>query len=94
MSAGGRRCPDCADLTDPEALAKVEARVTIDDALGLLVNNAGFDSYKPSASIHPSGMDDFIDILVRAVTRLTRAALPGMIRRGAGGIVNSQRYTR
>jgi uncharacterized protein len=91
MSAGGRRCPDCADLTDPEALAKVEARVTIDDALGLLVNNAGFGSYKPSAFI---GMDDFIDILVRAVTRLTRAALPGMIRRGAGGIVNSQRYTR
>jgi len=78
----------CADLTDPEALAKVEARITGDDALALLVNNAGFGSYKPFASIDPSGIDDLIDIHVRAVTRLTRAALPGMIRRGAGGIIN------
>jgi uncharacterized protein len=78
----------CADLTDPEALAKVEARVASDDALTLLVNNAGFGSYKPFVSIDPSGIDDLIGIHVRAVTRLTRAALPGMIRRGAGGIIN------
>jgi uncharacterized protein len=78
----------CADLTDPEALAKVEARITGDDALALLVNNAGFGSYKAFASIDPSGIDDLIDIHVRAVARLTRAALPGMIRRGAGGIIN------
>jgi len=85
---GARADAMCADLTDPGALAKVEARVTGDDALALLVNNAGFGSYKPCASIDPSGIDDLIDIHVRAVTRLTRAALPGMIRRGAGGIIN------
>lgn len=78
----------CADLTDPEALAKVEASVAGDDALALLVNNAGFGGYKPFASIDPSVIDDLIGIHVRAVTRLTRAALPGMIRRGAGGIIN------
>ena len=78
----------CADLTDPEALAKVEARVTGDDALALLVINAGFGSYKPFASIDPNGIDDLIDIHVRAVTRLARAALPGMVRRGVSGIIN------
>ncbi len=85
---GTRADVKCADLTEPEALAKVEARVTGDDALALLVNNAGFGSYMPFASIDPRGIDDLIDIHVRAVTRLTRAALLGMIRRGAGGTIN------
>jgi hypothetical protein len=86
--SGARADVICADLTDPEALAKVEAQVASDDALTLLINNAGFGSYKPFASIDPSGIDDLIGIHVRAVTRLTRAALPGMIRHGAGGIIN------
>lgn len=86
--AGARADVMSADLTDPEAFAKVEARVTADEALALLVNNAGFGSYKPFASIDPSRIDDLINIHVRAVTRLTRAALPGMLRRGAGGIIN------
>jgi short-subunit dehydrogenase len=78
----------CADLTDAKALAEVEARVASDDTLELLVNNAGFGGYQPFASIDPRVVDDLITIHVRAVTRLTRAALPGMIRRGVGGIIN------
>jgi short-subunit dehydrogenase len=78
----------CADLTDAGALAEVEARVAGDEALDLLINNAGFGGYQPFASIDPRVLDNLIDIHVRAVTRLTRAALPGIIRRGAGGIVN------
>jgi short-subunit dehydrogenase len=34
-----------ADLTDPGGLAEVEAHVSHDDALHLLVNNAGFGGY-------------------------------------------------
>ncbi|MFI5014504.1 MAG: SDR family NAD(P)-dependent oxidoreductase [Hyphomicrobiales bacterium] len=77
-----------ADLTDADALAEIEARVAADDLLALLVNNAGFGGYRPFASIEPKTIDDLIDVHVRAVARLTRAVLPGMVRRGAGGIIN------
>ena len=77
-----------ADLTDIEALAEVEARVAGDESLALLVNNAGFGRYGPFVQLAPDAADDLIDIHVRAVTRLTRAALPGMVRRGAGGVIN------
>ena len=76
-----------ADLTDAGALARLEARVR-DEHLALLVNNAGFGGYRPFAEVEPDVVDDLIDIHVRAVTRLTRAALPGMIRRGRGGVIN------
>jgi uncharacterized protein len=77
-----------ADLADARALAEVEARVASDERLSLLVNNAGFGGYCAFASIDPKVIDDLIAVHVRAVTRLTRAALPGMIRRGTGGVIN------
>ena len=77
-----------ADLSDPDQLAEVEARAASDESLVLLVNNAGFGGYRPFASIDPKVIDDLIGVHIRAVARLTRAALPGMIRRGSGAIVN------
>jgi short-subunit dehydrogenase len=77
-----------ADLTDAGALAELEGLVAEDDSLALLVNNAGFGGYHPFVSIEPKTVDELIDIHIRAVARLTRAALPGMVRRGAGGIIN------
>ncbi len=77
-----------ADLTDAGALAEVEVRVANDELLTLLVNNAGFGGYNPFVSIEPDIIDDLINVHIRAVTRLTRAALPGMVRRGAGGVIN------
>jgi uncharacterized protein len=78
----------CADLTKAESLAKLEDLVSGDHRLALLVNNAGFGGYQPFASIDPKVIDNLIDVHVRAVTRLTRAALPGMIERSTGGIIN------
>ncbi len=77
-----------ADLTDAKALAEVEARATSDEAITLVINNAGFAGYQPFASLDPKVIDDLIDIHIRAVARLSRAALPGMIARGKGAIVN------
>jgi short-subunit dehydrogenase len=77
-----------ADLSDPSALAEVEAHVLHDDSLHMLVNNAGFGGYNPFASIDPQVIDDLVNIHIRAVARLTRAALPGMVRRGAGSVIN------
>src|SRR6266404_8448728 len=77
-----------ADLTDADALAAVEARVASDAQLALLVNNAGFGGYRPFIEIEPKVIDDLIGVHIRAVARLTRAALPGMVRRGNGSVVN------
>jgi len=77
-----------ADLADARALAQVEARVAGDESLTLLVNNAGFGGYRPFAEIEPDAVDALIYVHVRAVARLTRAALPGLIRRGTGGVIN------
>jgi len=78
----------CADLSQPDGLEKVQASVARDDRLALLVNNAGFGGYKPFAGIDTKVMDGLIDVHIRAVAHLTRVALPGMIRRDKGAIIN------
>lgn len=77
-----------ADLTKPDDLDRVVAAIESDDRLGLVVNNAGFAGYRPFKDLDPEMADDLIDLHVRAVTLLSRAAVPGMIQRGGGGIIN------
>jgi uncharacterized protein len=77
-----------ADLTEPEQLLTVEKRVAGDPHVDLLVNNAGFGGYGPFTELEPDFADRLIGIHVRAPMRLTRAALPGMVTRGHGAIVN------
>ena len=78
-----------ADLTDSDQLARVEARLA-DRAQGidLLVNNAGF-GLKERFLDNPLDVEQAQqDVLVRAVLRLTHAALGGMVERGRGGVIN------
>jgi uncharacterized protein len=75
-----------ADLADPEALARVEARAA--EGVDLLVNNAGFAGYRPFAELDPDMAENLIRVHIVATTRLSRAALPRMIERGSGAIVN------
>jgi NADP-dependent 3-hydroxy acid dehydrogenase YdfG len=82
--AGAEAEPLAADLADAEALSQVEAQVASDERLALLVNNAGFGGYRPFVDVEPKVVDELIAVHVRAVARLTRAALPGMVRRGKG----------
>jgi uncharacterized protein len=77
-----------ADLAQPGPLRAVEARLAADPALELLVNNAGFGAYMPFTSLDPDVAEELIRVQVVAVTRLTRAALPGMIERGHGAVIN------
>ena len=76
-----------ADLTDPAQLALVEERAT-DERLDLLVNNAGFHGYGPFSEIDGHVAGGLVAIHVTAPTRLTRAALPGLLARGRGAVVN------
>ena len=77
-----------ADLTDAADVARVAERVAAEERLSLLVNNAGFSGYGPFAEIDPDVMRGVIAIHVTTPATLTRAALPGMIARGAGAVVN------
>jgi short-subunit dehydrogenase len=77
-----------ADLSKPADIRKVEKRLAEDQALSLLVNNAGFGAYMPFVELDPDRAEELINVQVLAVTRLTRAALPGMIQRAQGAIIN------
>jgi len=77
-----------ADLTDADAVAGVAQRAAADERLALLVNNAGFSGYGPFAEIDPDVMRAVVAIHVTTPVTLIRAALPGMIARGAGAVVN------
>ncbi|MGD9703686.1 MAG: SDR family NAD(P)-dependent oxidoreductase [Acidimicrobiia bacterium] len=78
-----------ADLTTPAGVAAVVARLE-DRArpLDLLVNNAGFGSSGDFVSIDADRLDDEITLNVATLTRLSRAALPPMIERGRGWLLN------
>jgi short-subunit dehydrogenase len=77
-----------ADLTDPAELGRVEALVGGDGHLDLLVNNAGFGTIGDFAELDPDGEEREIRLNVVALVRLARAALPGMLARRRGAIVN------
>jgi short-subunit dehydrogenase len=76
------------DLTEPPQLQRVVDRLRDDARIDLLVNNAGFGGYGPFAELEPAFADRLIGVHVRAPMRLTRAALPGMLSRGRGAVVN------
>jgi len=77
-----------ADLNDAAALGEVENVLRNSEDLSLLINSAGFAGYYPFATVQPSIIDELIAVHVRAVSRMARAALPGMIRRRQGGIIS------
>jgi uncharacterized protein len=76
-----------ADLTSPGDLARLEEAIA---AAGpdLLVNNAGFAGYREFPRVDPQVISGLIEVHALAVTRLTRAAVPAMLARGSGAIIN------
>jgi len=77
-----------ADLGDRSLLERVADRLR--DAgrpVDILVNNAGFGATGPFLSRDVAEEERMLDVMVRAVLVLSRAAAPGMIARGRGAIV-------
>lgn len=76
-----------ADLADRPQLAVVEDRLRA-RPVEILVNNAGFGVLQQFSSGDLEAEQQMLDVLVTAVMRLTHAALPGMIARGSGAVLN------
>jgi len=76
-----------ADLADPTGLEQVERQVASLPDLDLLINNAGFGARGDFAETDVRRQSEMIQLHVLAATRLTRAALPDMMRRRQGGII-------
>jgi short-subunit dehydrogenase len=79
--------PLAADLSTDEGVDMV-ARVCATQPLTMLVNNAGVAHYMPIADLPADKARELVHVKVVAPTMLIRAAVPGMVARGAGTIVN------
>ncbi len=78
-----------ADVTDDEQLATVEDRLLNGGPpVDLLVNNAGRGGQGRFADLPIDHQESQIRLNVLAPVRLTHAALPSMLARGAGGVLN------
>lgn len=76
-----------ADLSTDDGI-DIVAELCGGQPLTMLVNNAGVAHYMPMAELPAEKARELVHVKVVAPTMLTRAALPGMIARGAGTIVN------
>lgn len=78
-----------ADLSVRDQVDAVAARLQdADRPVDTLVNNAGFGLNKRFVDSDIDDEQRLLDVLVVAVLRLTHAALPGMVARGHGAVLN------
>jgi short-subunit dehydrogenase len=77
-----------ADLSNNSELAQVEAMLRQDPSIAMLVNNAGTASLAPLLNADVDKMEEIIALNVTALMRLTYAAAPAFVARGAGTIIN------
>lgn len=84
-AAGHTAHPAPFDVTDAAA---VEAWIAQGPALDILVNNATLRDRRPTAELAPDAVQTLIDVNALAAYRLTRLAVPAMLARGKGAVVN------
>jgi short-subunit dehydrogenase len=59
-----------------------------DIEIEVLVNNAGVSHQGPIQDLEPGQVNAMVSLNIVALTRLTHALLPGMVKRGSGKIMN------
>ncbi len=88
-AAGGKAQAFACDITDRRS---VDAAVAVSESLlgpvAILVNNAGFDIFKPFLKTEPSEWECLIAINLRGPLHMHHAVLPGMVERRYGRVVN------
>ncbi|NYI04795.1 SDR family NAD(P)-dependent oxidoreductase [Allostreptomyces psammosilenae] len=76
-----------ADLSDRAGVAAVAERAGAED-VELLVNNAGINGYGPFTEVSPLVLEQVLVVNALAPTLLARAAVPGMVARRRGAVIN------
>ncbi|WP_374608433.1 MULTISPECIES: 2-hydroxycyclohexanecarboxyl-CoA dehydrogenase [Comamonadaceae] len=88
-AAGGQATAFQCDITNR---AQVDSAVAATQAqlgpVAVLVNNAGWDIFKPFVKTVPAEWDKLIAINLTGALHMLHAVLPGMVERGYGRIVN------
>jgi len=86
---GGRAQAFRCDITDRASVdaAVVEAQTSL-GSIDVLVNNAGWDVFKPFTKTEPAQWDKLIAINLTGALHMHHAVLPGMAARQKGRIVN------
>ena len=79
--------PVIADLGTDEGIRTV-ADVIANRQVSVLVNNAGVSHYMPLVDLPVGKARELVGVKVLAPAMLTRAALPGMLERGTGTVIN------
>ena len=88
-AAGGTAQAFKCDITDRAAVdAAVAGAEAALGPVGVLVNNAGWDVFKPFTKTVPAEWDKLIAINLTGALHMLHAVLPGMAERKAGRIVN------
>lgn len=89
VESGGKAAAFKCDITNR---AEVDAAVAATEAqlgpVGVLVNNAGWDVFKPFMKTVPAEWDKLIAINLTGALHMLHAVLPGMVERKYGHIVN------
>ncbi|MDP3892601.1 SDR family NAD(P)-dependent oxidoreductase [Nocardioides sp.] len=79
---------EACDVSDPEDVAALGDRLAGEE-ISILVNNAGIAGpVAPLTEVTPLEWDEVFAVNVRGTYLMCRAFLPGMVRRGAGDVVN------
>jgi short-subunit dehydrogenase len=76
------------DLTDPEQVNDLIARVEADGPLDVVVNNAGIDEVGWFPEVEPDRLAAIVQVNLVAPMSLCRQVIPRMLERGHGHIVN------
>jgi 2-hydroxycyclohexanecarboxyl-CoA dehydrogenase len=88
-AAGGKAQAFACDITDRQSVdAAVAASESALGPVAILVNNAGFDIFKPFLKTEPSEWECLIAINLRGPLHMHHAVLPGMVERRYGRVVN------
>ncbi|MEO7965838.1 MAG: SDR family oxidoreductase [Gemmatimonadaceae bacterium] len=76
-----------ADLATDDGVDRVAMFLSGSDPIDVLINNAGIGTRGSFANSDARGQETMIRLHVLAVSRLTKAVLPGMIARGRGAVI-------